>query len=134
MTHTLILCLTLLAPPTDVEVFNRVREIQMKYAELEESDFRAAKQQFRDMIGETARGLNLADMTPYQAVLIGPLLDSGTLDEEQEHALTEALERAASTHRSPMVTLSVIPTSSATTTWFPIVVEPAILAYATSSV
>jgi thiol-disulfide isomerase/thioredoxin len=95
MTHTLIMCLTLLTPPTDVEVFNCIRGIQIEYAELEESDFRAAKQQFREMIAAAAGGLNIAAMTPYQAVLIGPLLQSGSLDEDQERALTGALERAA---------------------------------------
>ncbi|MHC4990437.1 MAG: TlpA family protein disulfide reductase [Planctomycetota bacterium] len=82
-------------PPTDAGVFNRVRSIQMRYAELEKEDFRAAKQQFRALIADMARGLDIGAMTPYQAVLIGPLLHSGDLDDQQERDLTSALERAA---------------------------------------
>jgi hypothetical protein len=82
-------------PPTDVEVFNCIRRIQMTYAEMEANDFREAKQRYRAIIAETARGLDLTELTPYQAVLIGPILDSGGLDETQERSLTDALERAS---------------------------------------
>ncbi|MHC5023451.1 MAG: apurinic/apyrimidinic endonuclease family protein [Planctomycetota bacterium] len=85
----------LAAPPSDAEVFSRIRSIQMEYAALEQEDVRKAKQQFRGMIAEMARGFDLAGMTPYQSVVIGPLLDSGALDAGQKRALTEALERAA---------------------------------------
>ncbi len=80
-------------PPTDVEVFNCIRNIQMKYAQLEKENFTAAKQQFRAMIRETARGLNIAEMTPYQTILIGPLLRTGLPKGDLKHPLNEALKR-----------------------------------------
>ena len=54
-------------PPTDAEVFNCIRTIQMKYAEMEAEDFTMAKRQFRAMISEKARGLRIAELTPIGA-------------------------------------------------------------------
>jgi thiol-disulfide isomerase/thioredoxin len=82
-------------PPTDVEVFNCIRRIQARYAEVERTDFRAAKQQFRAIIADGAGGLNIGELTPYQAILIGPLLQSGAPTDDQKLALTESLERAS---------------------------------------
>jgi len=79
--------------PTDVEVFNCIRSIQIRYAQLEKENFTEAKRQFRAMIRETARGLNVAELTPYQTILIGPLLQSGLPQGDLKDALNEALDR-----------------------------------------
>ncbi len=82
-------------PPTDDEVFRCIRAIQSEYAELEQSDYGAAKARMQPLIAEKALDLDLAGMTPYQVVQFTPLLRIAPLSKDQRSDLIVALERAA---------------------------------------